>query len=96
MAFPKPEDYKTHDGPTGSPVEWRATARGLVATEHDKRDRVPEHLATLGLTEKPRQVHVLKAAYRQAVRTAHPDKGGSSEAMHEVQEAYEALLEKIG
>lgn len=33
-------------------------------------------------------IEQVRKAYRAALRTAHPDKGGSSEAFHEVQEAW--------
>lgn len=45
----------------------------------------------LGIKGKPRSAEELKAAYRRAARTAHPDTGGSAEKFREVQETYESM-----
>lgn len=37
----------------------------------------------------------LKSAYRQRSRETHPDHGGSAEAFHEVNEAYQVLSEPV-
>jgi hypothetical protein len=48
----------------------------------------PDFMATLGLAP-PYAVEDVKAAYREKAKLAHPDRGGSVEAFHEVQEAFE-------
>lgn len=90
MAFPKPEDYKTHDGPFGSPADWASKAQRVVEKASSDPD-IAAALETLGLPEKPNAVE-LKRAFRQAALTAHPDHGGKPEDFHEIKAALDVLL----
>lgn len=52
--------------------------------------------AALGLTVTTVTADDVEAAYRRAVRTAHPDAGGSTEAMSELTRARQDALREIG
>jgi hypothetical protein len=47
---------------------------------------------TLGLNEKPESTIIVHQAYKQQVKKVHPDVGGSSEAFHRLQQAYQMAL----
>jgi hypothetical protein len=49
-----------------------------------------DHYATLGVSRAATQTQI-KDAYRKHAKTAHPDAGGSVEAMAQVNEAYKTL-----
>ncbi|HIK40468.1 hypothetical protein [Thermoleptolyngbya sp. M55_K2018_002] len=54
---------------------------------------IPDYLALLNLGPfTPLTPESLKRAYKQAMKTAHPDTGGSKELAQRVNEAYEAVL----
>lgn len=54
---------------------------------------LPDYLALLNLGPfAPITPESLKRAYKQAMKTAHPDTGGSKELAQRVNEAYEAVL----
>lgn len=53
-----------------------------------------ETFAVLGLEPSAGEAEV-KKAYRERAKTAHPDAGGSDEAMTSLNEAYEAALKFI-
>ena len=91
MAFPRPEDYKTHDGPWGSPSDWARKAKKLAKLALDEDSSVSENLRILGLSQTPTAAE-LKAAFRKAAFAAHPDQGGDHESFLKVQKAYEELL----
>jgi hypothetical protein len=65
-----------------TPYHERITHRGAAS---------PACLATLGLS-LPCTVAQVRAAYRERVRQAHPDQGGSHEAFIALQAAYEEAL----
>lgn len=50
----------------------------------------PDHYAVLGV-EPGVDFQTLRAAYRRRLRQTHPDAGGTAEAFHEVQMAWEVL-----
>src|SRR5699024_6592789 len=52
--------------------------------------REPDFYAVLGL-EPDAEAATIRAAYRRAARQHHPDRGGSAEQFHRVQEAWEVL-----
>jgi hypothetical protein len=51
-------------------------------------------MVTLGLAP-PYAVEDVKAAYREKVKLAHPDRGGSAAAFHEIQEAFERAQQYV-
>lgn len=51
-----------------------------------------DHYEVLGV-KRSASIEEIRAAYRRAAKTAHPDQGGSSEAFQRVQRAAEVLLE---
>lgn len=56
-------------------------------------NNLSDHLAVLNLGPfSPITIESIKRAYRQAMKTAHPDTGGSKESAQRVNEAYEAVL----
>jgi hypothetical protein len=57
-------------------------------SNHAPHDQRPEFMATLGLLP-PYAIEDVKAAYRDKVKFAHPDRGGSVEAFNEIQTAFE-------
>jgi hypothetical protein len=96
MAFPKPDSYKTHNGPYGSPSEWKrkvSRVRDKAVPSHDAK--VVKALGILGI-EDFNDVRSLKRAFRRAALRAHPDHGGTSEGFQEVQSAYELLMNRRG
>jgi hypothetical protein len=53
-----------------------------------------EHRATLNLGPfTPITLEAVKRAYREAMKTAHPDSGGTTEYAQRVNEAYEAVMQ---
>lgn len=50
---------------------------------------------TLGLSERPDSIAVLKRAYRKATLAHHPDRGGSAESMRRIRRAYEVGMSKL-
>jgi hypothetical protein len=59
-----------------------------------KEYTISDYLAILNIGPfTPVSVEVLKRAYKQAMKTAHPDTGGSTEQAQQINEAYEALLQ---
>jgi WD40 repeat protein len=52
------------------------------------------HYKVLGVAPNASEEDV-KKAYRSLVRTAHPDKGGSTERFQRIQKSYESILQKI-
>jgi len=91
MAFPRPEDYKTHEGPRGSPTDWTRKAKRITGAVRAHDSKVAKSLKTLGLEDIPKSERDLKRAYRKAAIKTHPDQGGSNEAFLEVQAAFEVL-----
>jgi hypothetical protein len=57
-------------------------------------DPRPEFMATLGLAP-PYVLEDVKAAYREKVKLAHPDRGGSVEAFNAIQQAFERAQEYL-
>jgi len=49
----------------------------------------------LGLPESERDVHVIKQAYRKRAQSAHPDRGGSNDAMAKLNQAIEQAREEL-
>jgi len=78
--------YKTHDGPKGSPEKWREAAKFILNINNENC------LTTLGLGAVPATEGDLKKVYRDAIRKAHPDLGGSEEAAARINAAYELAL----
>jgi DnaJ-class molecular chaperone len=95
MAFPKPEDYKTHTGPTGSPTDWAKKAYRVTKGVRKADTKALRALEVLGLTEMPTDPRVLKRAYKQASLKCHPDQGGAAEDFRNVQIAYDVLSNLI-
>jgi hypothetical protein len=54
----------------------------------DSADPRPDFMATLGLMP-PYAIEDVKQAYRDKVKDAHPDRGGSIAAFNEIQQAFE-------
>ena len=50
----------------------------------------------LGVSASERDVAAIKLAYRRCAKKAHPDKGGSNEAMARVNKAFEAARAELG
>lgn len=78
--------YARHTGERGSPEKWRQLAEHLRTKVGD----VVEACKCLGLTSVPTPDD-LRRAYRTAMMTAHPDRGGSEEAAKEVIKSYRTI-----
>ena len=78
--------YKTHDGKKGSPEQWREAAKVVLNVNGENC------LSTLGLTGVPATEAELKKVYRDAIRKAHPDVGGSEDEAARLNAAYELAL----
>ncbi len=75
--------------PTGSQIYGPASAALIVSPAAKALDYFQESLELLGIDESETlTAERLKAAYRQASRTAHPDRGGTKEAFDELNRAY--------
>ena len=88
----------------GSPEEWMRAAEGMAngsagfgRIEGAKSPaRTTADLRAIGLDGMPQTKQELLRAFRAAAMTAHPDHGGSNEAIRAVLEAYQRLLAQIG
>ncbi|WP_448597343.1 hypothetical protein [Thermoleptolyngbya sp.] len=72
-----------------------STGSTYSSQDYAKRpdNALPDYLALLNLGPfAPITPESLKRAYKQAMKTAHPDTGGSKELAQRVNEAYEAVL----
>ena len=65
---------------------------GMAARRERGRDRGPEYLAVLGL-EPGATAEQIKTRYRDLAREHHPDRGGDTARMAEINEAYETLVD---
>jgi len=90
MAFPRPESYKTHKGPKGSPAEWAAKAAKLLQSKQSTDTEIFESLKVLGLSEMPTLTN-LKQAFRKVTHKVHPDKGGSDTEFIKAKKAFDVL-----
>lgn len=73
------EGFKALPPPTGAPGDYQAM-----------EEVVPPHVV-LGVHERASK-NEIKAAYREKVLSAHPDKGGTADQLRKVTEAYQALI----
>ena len=94
----KQERRKSPPPGGGGREEGTQNARGGGKTFHNAKPQqthdplAARYLTALGLDPGKRYSQTeIKAAFRRAVKTAHPDVGGSSEAMREVLAAYDWL-----
>lgn len=78
--------YKTYEGERGDPSKWRE-----VLSQSLGDNTVAEALSALGLSGVPGDQEALKRARRQAMQTAHPDKGGDAGRAASINAAYERL-----
>jgi hypothetical protein len=60
----------------------------------DSADHRPDFMVTLGLAP-PYAIEDVKQAYRDKVKDAHPDRGGSVAAFNEIQQAFERAVEYL-
>jgi DnaJ-class molecular chaperone len=95
MPFPRPEDYRTHKGPKGSPAEWAAKAAKLLQSRKATDAEIFESLQVLGLSGIP-TLTSLKQAYRKVSREVHPDRGGSHEGFIKARKAFDILSLFVG
>ena len=97
--------YKHYDAATegyGSAAEWIRAAEGMAGGGRFERIEGAKSPATanadlrlLGLHTMPQTKPDLLRAFRPAAMKAHPDHGGSNEAIRAVLEAYQRLLAEI-
>ena len=88
----------------GSPEEWmraaEAMADGQAGFERMEGAKSPAKvhadLRALGLDAVPRTRQELLRAFRAKAMTAHPDHGGSNDAIRTVLDAYQRLLAQLG
>lgn len=81
------DNYKKAPGKRGSEADWKKAAEAILALQGGTKN---QWLAVLALTSMP-TMSELKKAYKAAAVKAHPDLGGSAEAIHKVTEAYKNL-----
>lgn len=82
---------KTYSGKRGSKAEWVAGVKVLVASGDEYR----MYLEILGLGKIP-SLKQLKEAWRNRMKTAHPDVGGATQDAILINEAYAKLRGLIG
>ncbi|MDX2211908.1 MAG: J domain-containing protein [Oculatellaceae cyanobacterium bins.114] len=71
----------------------RQTASDSQSHAQQKTNAMSDYLAILNIGPfTPITLELIKRAYKQAIKTAHPDTGGSKEQAQRVNEAYEAVL----
>ena len=88
----------------GSPEEWIRAAEGMAngsagfgRIEGTRSPaKINADLQLFGLNEIPRAKQELLRAFRAAAMAAHPDHGGTNEAIRAVLEAYQRLLAQFG
>ncbi len=69
------------------------SAHNTPPQQSPPRNTIADHLAILNIGPfSPISLEFIKRAYRQAMKTAHPDIGGSKEHAQRVNAAYEAVL----
>jgi hypothetical protein len=90
MPFPRPESYRTHKGPKGSPAEWATKASKLLQSKQGKDTEIFESLKVLGLSEVSTLTN-LKQAFRKVTHKVHPDKGGSDAEFIKAKKAFDIL-----
>jgi hypothetical protein len=94
MPFPRPESYRTHKGPKGSPAEWAAKASKLLQSRKATDAEISESLQVLGLSGIP-TLTSLKQVYRKVSREVHPDRGGSHEGFIKARKAFDLLTSLV-
>lgn len=82
--------YKTYEGEAGSEENWRAAAEAMRGITSNKVDEIQQAKVLLSIAGEL-TAQSLSKGYRKAMKTAHPDVGGSHEAALAVQAAYELL-----
>lgn len=58
-----------------------------------ERPEIVEARQVLGLSRRPGRADII-AAHRRAMQSAHPDRGGSAEAVHRIDAARDTLLQQ--
>lgn len=71
---------------------WQQFVNPCQAVSADERSQA---MLIMGLQTMPESTQQLKREYRQQVHHHHPDKGGSSDAMHTLQWAYKILQQAL-
>jgi hypothetical protein len=93
----EPDAIASLEGVVKRAVYERQTGRqSTYNTHHSSATGHPisDYLAILNIGPfTPISLEVIKRAYKQAMKTAHPDTGGSKEQAQRINEAYEALLQ---
>lgn len=84
------------DAPTWADPAASRTGARRSPSEHDIGDpAVGDAFATLGLRTDAGRAEI-RAAYRERIKTVHPDLGGDREAFRRVHEAYRVALRSAG
>jgi DnaJ-class molecular chaperone len=89
-------NYKTYEGPRGTPREWRGEFRfrlGLDTARKTVGKKSPYEILGVALSASWAEI---KSAYRKLALIHHPDRGGNAIAFREIQGAYELLEHKFG
>jgi hypothetical protein len=76
-------------------IWWRRYGRAAGGVPPSLRMPLAEAMALLGVPENYTREDVL-AAFRRAVKKAHPDSGGTAEMFHKLVEARDRLLAALG
>lgn len=74
---------------------WIAGMKALPAGTTVEKT-IPDCFRQLGFTEWPKSKEEVKRAYRELVKTAHPDNGGSAEAFQKLVDAFEQAMQHMG
>jgi hypothetical protein len=96
-SFSPEQKQRYHDAGVSFLYRYREDAERRSTLISSRPSKLPAHLlAALGLESTVTSGTVIKAAYRRAVATHHPDKGGNAKRFVEVRKAYEKLAGHLG
>ena len=90
------DGYKTYEGERGNSAEWRDAFFERIGYENAVEVLGESDPLTLFKLASNASWDEVQKAYRKEAKTAHPDRGGSTELMKRLNAAYEVLEKRMG